>query len=66
MTVNLDSEPWVLLALLANFVLMPLGALALARVLWLDSPFALGLLVRGRRAVLAELASPPVATSVRV
>jgi predicted Na+-dependent transporter len=26
----------VVLALLANFVVMPLGALALARVLWLD------------------------------
>ena len=37
----------VLLALLANFVLMPLGALALAKVLWLDNPFAVGLLVLG-------------------
>jgi predicted Na+-dependent transporter len=37
----------VLLALLANFVLMPLGALALAKVLWLDDPFAVGLLVLG-------------------
>ena len=30
----------VVLALLANFVLMPLGALALAKVLWLDEPLA--------------------------
>src|ERR1700674_4620171 len=37
----------VLLALLANFVLMPLGALAPAKVLWLDNPFAVGLLVLG-------------------
>ena len=37
----------VLFALLANFVLMPLGALALAKVLWLDNPFAVGLLVLG-------------------
>jgi BASS family bile acid:Na+ symporter len=37
----------VLLALLANFVLMPLGALALAKALWLDNPFAVGLLVLG-------------------
>ena len=37
----------VLLALLANFGLMPLGALALAKVLWLDNPFAVGLLVLG-------------------
>ena len=28
----------VLLALVANFVLMPLGAFALAKVLWLDEP----------------------------
>ncbi|MFZ0496528.1 MAG: hypothetical protein WBD78_03230 [Methylocella sp.] len=26
---------------------MPLGALALAKVLWLDNPFAVGLLVLG-------------------
>ena len=44
LTVSQISEPLrnarlVLLALLANFVLMPLGALALAKVLWLDNPF---------------------------
>ena len=31
----------VVLALLANFVLMPLGAFALAKVLWLDEPLEL-------------------------
>src|SRR6478672_7597142 len=35
----------VVLALLANFVVMPLGALALAKVLWLDEPFGVGLLL---------------------
>jgi len=37
----------VLLALVANFVLMPLGAFALAKVLWLDEPFGVGLLLLG-------------------
>jgi bile acid:Na+ symporter, BASS family len=37
----------VVLALLTNFVLMPLGALALAKVLWLDEPFGVGLLLLG-------------------
>lgn len=60
----------VLLALLANFVLMPLGALALAKVLWLDNPFADGLLVLGCAAgapflpKLAELAKGNLAFSV--
>src|SRR2546430_14277534 len=60
----------VLLALLANFVLMPLGALALAKVLWLDTPFAVGLLVLGCAAgapflpKLAELAKGNLAFSV--
>lgn len=46
----------VVLALLANFVLMPLGAIALAKVLWLDEPFAIGLLLlgSGRGTLLAE------------
>src|SRR3954468_664369 len=49
LTVSQISEPLrnarlVVLALLANFVLMPLGALALAKVLWLDEPFGVGLL----------------------
>ena len=60
----------VMLALLANFVLMPLGALALAKVLWLDDPFAVGLLVLGCAAgapflpKLAELAKGNLAFSV--
>src|SRR6201981_1348224 len=60
----------VLLALLANFVLMPLGALALAKVLFLDNPFAVGLLVLGCAAgapflpKLAELAKGNLAFSV--
>jgi BASS family bile acid:Na+ symporter len=37
----------VALALVANFVLMPLGAFALAKVLWLDEPFGVGLLLLG-------------------
>src|ERR1700752_3819748 len=37
----------VLLALLANFVLMPLGALFLGKVLWPDTPFAVGRRVLG-------------------
>ena len=51
-----------MLALLANFVLMPLGAIALAKVLWLDDSFGIGLLVLGCAAgapflpKLAELA----------
>ena len=37
----------VVLALLANFVLTPLGALALAKLLWLDEPLGVGLLLLG-------------------
>ena len=37
----------VLLALVANFVLMPLGAFALAKILWLDEPLGVGLLLLG-------------------
>ena len=37
----------VLLALLTNFVLMPIGAEALAKVLRLDEPFEVGLLLLG-------------------
>jgi bile acid:Na+ symporter, BASS family len=37
----------VLLALLANFVLMPIGAEALAKLLRLDEPFRVGLLLLG-------------------
>jgi bile acid:Na+ symporter, BASS family len=60
----------VVLALLANFVLMPLGAIALAKVLWLDEPFAIGLLLLGCAAgapflpKLAELAKGNLAFAV--
>jgi BASS family bile acid:Na+ symporter len=58
------------LALLANFVVMPLGALALAKVLWLDEPFGIGLLLLGCAAgapflpKLAELAKGNLAFAV--
>src|SRR5271165_3899336 len=60
----------VVLALLANFVLMPLAALALAKVLWLDEPFGVGLLLLGCAAgapflpKLAELANGNLAFAV--
>ena len=60
----------VVLALLANFVLMPLAALALAKVLWLDEPFGVGLLLLGCAAgapflpKLAELAKGNLAFAV--
>jgi BASS family bile acid:Na+ symporter len=52
LTVSQISEPLrnarlVILALLANFVLMPLGAFALAKGLWLDESFGVGLLLLG-------------------
>ena len=37
----------IMVALLANFVLMPLAALTLAKVLWLDEPLGVGLLLLG-------------------
>ncbi|MGC2060814.1 MAG: bile acid:sodium symporter [Candidatus Sulfotelmatobacter sp.] len=40
----------VFLALLANFVLMPLGALAIARILRLDEPLGIALLLLGAAA----------------
>src|SRR5256885_16418560 len=58
----------VMLALLVNFVLMPLCALALSMVLWLDEPFGVGLLLLGCAACapflpkLAELAKGKVAS----
>src|SRR4029079_6081535 len=75
LTVSQISEPLrnvrlVVLALLANFVLMPLGALALAKVLWLDEHFGIGLLVLGCAAgapflpKLAELAKGNLAFAV--
>jgi BASS family bile acid:Na+ symporter len=60
----------VLLALLANFVLMPLGAVTLARLLQLDEPFAVGLLLLGCAAgapflpKLAEVAKGNLAFAV--
>jgi bile acid:Na+ symporter, BASS family len=60
----------LVLALLANFVLMPLGAFALAKVLWLDEPFGIGLLLLGCAAgapflpKLAELAKGNLAFAV--
>ena len=62
----------LVLALLANFVLMPLGAFALAKVLWLDEPFGIGLLLLGCAAgapflpKLAELAKGNLAFAVGV
>src|SRR5437667_7154429 len=62
----------VMLALLANFVLMPLGALALAKLLRLDEPFGVGLLLLGCAAgapflpKLAELAKGNLAFAVGV
>jgi BASS family bile acid:Na+ symporter len=75
LTVSQISEPLrnarlVVLALLANFVLMPLGALALARVLGLDESFGVGLLLLGCAAgapflpKLAELAKGNLAFAV--
>jgi BASS family bile acid:Na+ symporter len=66
----LHNARLVVLALLANFVLMPLGAIALAKVLWLDEPFAIGLLLLGCAAgapflpKLAELAKGNLAFAV--
>ena len=60
----------VVLALLANFVVMPLCALALAKMLWLDEPFGIGLLLLGCAAgapflpKLAELAKGNLAFAV--
>jgi BASS family bile acid:Na+ symporter len=60
----------VVLALVANFVVMPLGALALAKVLSLEEPFGVGLLLLGCAAgapflpKLAELAKGNLAFAV--
>jgi bile acid:Na+ symporter, BASS family len=75
LTVSLIAEPLrdvrlVVLALLANFVVMPLGALGLAKVLSLDEPFGIGLLLLGCAAgapflpKLAELAKGNLAFAV--
>jgi bile acid:Na+ symporter, BASS family len=60
----------VVLALLANFVLMPLAAVALAALLWLDQPLGVGLLLLGTAAgapflpKLAQLAKGDLAFAV--
>ena len=75
LTISLIAEPLrnvrlVVLALLANFVVMPLGALGLAKVLSLDEPFGIGLLLLGCAAgapflpKLAELAKGNLAFAV--
>ena len=75
LTVSLIAEPLrdvrlVVLALLANFVVMPLGALGLAKVFSLDEPFGIGLLLLGCAAgapflpKLAELAKGNLAFAV--
>ena len=75
LTLSLIAEPLrdvrlVALALLANFVVMPLGALGLAKVLSLDEPFGIGLLLLGCAAgapflpKLAELAKGNLAFAV--
>ena len=62
----------VLFALLANFVLMPAGAIGLAKLLRLDEPFGVGLLLLGCAAgapflpKLAELAKGNLAFAVGV
>src|SRR5262249_42807079 len=48
--VPLGDRKLVFFALLANFVLMPLGALAIARVLRLDQPLSIALLLLGAAA----------------
>ena len=60
----------VLLALFGNFVLSPLCALALAKLLWLDEPLGVGLLLLGCAAgapflpKLAELAKGDLAFAI--
>jgi bile acid:Na+ symporter, BASS family len=66
----LRSVRLVVLSLFANFVLIPLVAFALAKVLWLDEPFAIGLLLLGCAAgapflpKLTELAKGNLALAV--
>ena len=70
LTKPLRNTQLVVLALVANFVVMPLGALALAKLLWLDEPFRVGLLLLGCAAgapflpKLAELAKGNLAFAV--
>ena len=66
----LHNARLLILALLANFILMPLAASTLARVLRLDEPFGIGLLLLGCAAgapflpKLAELAKGNLAFAV--
>lgn len=66
----LRSTRLLVLTLLANFILMPLGAFILAKVLWLDESFGIGLLLLGCAAgapflpKLAELAKGNLAFAV--
>jgi bile acid:Na+ symporter, BASS family len=66
----LGNARLLILALLANFILMPLGAFALAKVLWLDESFGIGLLLLGCAAgapflpKLAEVAKGDLAFAV--
>ena len=46
----LRNHRLIILALLANFILMPLCALVLAKILWLDEPLGIGLLLLGSAA----------------
>src|SRR3954447_798211 len=68
----LQNVRLVVLGLLANFVLMPAGAVALAKALRLDEPFGVGLLLLGCAAgapflpKLAELAKGNLAFAVGV
>jgi bile acid:Na+ symporter, BASS family len=43
----LRNRRLIIVAILTNFVLMPLGALILAKILWLDEPLGVGLLLLG-------------------
>src|SRR5438445_10188273 len=67
---SLRNRRLMISALLANFVLMPLGALVLAKLLWLDEPVGVGLLLLGCAAgapflpKLAELAKGNLAFAV--
>jgi BASS family bile acid:Na+ symporter len=54
----LRSRRLIIVALLANFVVMPLGALVLAKALWLDEPLGFGLLLLGCAAGAPFLPKP--------
>src|SRR5213075_776599 len=61
----------VILALVANFIVLPVGAIGLGRVVGLDEPFAIGLLLASAAGApfvpkLAQLARGNVAFGVGV